>query len=253
MVPPVQLQWAPVGLRGLGCRDTALAHKQVNQGQLKSILRWSGASTHRAHKMRGSARGRMNPYDMRAPCTAIITRALHPKFTPNDLVLATASKDGDTRLWSTESGALLACLVGHTGPVVSLCIPRYGVLVSSSADGTVRSWSLHTGHAQALVDGCAEAGFRWCVRRMPGSFGVHVVATSSLGKASIHSTLPRKHGAQPPRHDLPLPEELQHCANGGGGALKRIVCGFRSETAGCGTWVAVATRAASLHMWYARP
>ena len=52
---------------------------------------------------------------------------------------ASGSKDNKIKVWSYQ-GDLMQELVGHTGPVISLCALEKGEIVSASFDCTVRIW-----------------------------------------------------------------------------------------------------------------
>jgi WD40 repeat protein len=62
-------------------------------------------------------------------------------FAPNGRMLASASEDGTAKLWSLETGELLATYVGHVGPVRGLAFLPDGRLATAGDDRTVRVWN----------------------------------------------------------------------------------------------------------------
>lgn len=65
-------------------------------------------------------------------------------FSPKESLLASAGRDPVVRLWSSESGAQVARLVGHEGMVNSVGFTPDGAhLLSAGRDGTVRTWDIH--------------------------------------------------------------------------------------------------------------
>lgn len=67
-------------------------------------------------------------------------------FSPNGLLLATASDDKTVRLWEVATGAELHTLVGHTWWVRGVAFsPDGATLASASFDGTVKLWDVATG------------------------------------------------------------------------------------------------------------
>ena len=81
-------------------------------------------------------------------------------FSGDGSTLASASRDGTVKLWSVESGELLATLSGHTATVSQVAFaPDDSRIASASWDGTVRIWdatthdTLHTlkGHSDWVL------------------------------------------------------------------------------------------------------
>lgn len=74
-------------------------------------------------------------------------------FSPNGLILASASDDNTVRLWDTSSGNTRRLLEGHTSAVQSVAFAPDGqTLASASDDGTIRLWSVATGaHLATLI------------------------------------------------------------------------------------------------------
>jgi WD40 repeat protein len=59
-------------------------------------------------------------------------------------LLATASDDGNVRIWMAETGELDRTMEGHVGWVRSVCVIAGGertLLASAGADQTVRIWN----------------------------------------------------------------------------------------------------------------
>lgn len=62
-------------------------------------------------------------------------------FPPSGHLMATGGDDGVVRVWDSVSGALVAALKGHTGPVTTVAFSPDGeTLVTGGDDGTVRLW-----------------------------------------------------------------------------------------------------------------
>ncbi|MCE9666405.1 hypothetical protein LY474_01150 [Myxococcus stipitatus] len=68
-------------------------------------------------------------------------------FSPTEPMVATASEDGDVRLWPTDgTGRAFLVLQGHTAPVQSVRFSADGRWVATaSSDGTVCIWNTATG------------------------------------------------------------------------------------------------------------
>jgi WD40 repeat protein len=67
-------------------------------------------------------------------------------FSPNGQIVATASKDGDVRLWDLTTGVQRRTLKGHFGSINAVAFSPDGqMVVSASRDGTVRLWNLASG------------------------------------------------------------------------------------------------------------
>ncbi|HEX4831219.1 MAG TPA: hypothetical protein VH478_09030 [Trebonia sp.] len=64
-------------------------------------------------------------------------------FSPDGALLATASEDGTTRIWSAATGAPRATLTGHDGPVTGVAfLPGGAVAITTSQDGTAMLWDV---------------------------------------------------------------------------------------------------------------
>jgi WD40 repeat protein len=65
----------------------------------------------------------------------------YAEFSPNDRLIATACRDGIARLWDGQTGALIATLKGHQGPVKMAMFSHTGDrVVTASLDRTARVW-----------------------------------------------------------------------------------------------------------------
>ncbi|RYG54074.1 hypothetical protein EON80_32080, partial [bacterium] len=72
-------------------------------------------------------------------------RALTVAFGPDSKQLVLGSRDGAVRLWSNTAESPTRTLVGHHGPVNSVCISQGGTIISAGNDGTVKLWDGESG------------------------------------------------------------------------------------------------------------
>ncbi|GIK65828.1 MAG: hypothetical protein BroJett018_36220 [Chloroflexota bacterium] len=76
------------------------------------------------------------------------------EFSPDGLLIATASEDSTISLWDAITGEEIIILLGHTAPVNSLAFsPDGSLLVSGSDDRSLRVWDLTTGDTLAILNG----------------------------------------------------------------------------------------------------
>jgi WD40 repeat protein len=67
-------------------------------------------------------------------------------FSPDGLILASASNDRTARVWESSTGRLIATLHGHPSWVWSLAFSPDGeVLASGGYDGTIKLWDARRG------------------------------------------------------------------------------------------------------------
>jgi WD40 repeat protein/serine/threonine protein kinase len=75
-------------------------------------------------------------------------------FSPDSLVLATASDDLTAILWEVETGQIVHRLVGHTEFVQDIAYSPDGTMVATAAgDNTVRLWDTTSGQEIAVLEG----------------------------------------------------------------------------------------------------
>ncbi len=75
-------------------------------------------------------------------------------FSPDGLLLASASEDNTVRLWNPQTHVLEATLRGHTDSVSNVAFNFDGsLLASGSADNTIRLWEPNTGTLEATLRG----------------------------------------------------------------------------------------------------
>ena len=85
---------------------------------------------------------------------------LSASFSPDGTLVVTASgydqplNDDTARVWTTQSGALITELKGHTKKVNSASFGPDGKrVVTASADATARVWDTESGTATAVLRG----------------------------------------------------------------------------------------------------
>lgn len=70
------------------------------------------------------------------------------KFSPDSILLASASDDNTIKIWDIKSGREKKTLIGHTNYVTCLSFsPDGNRIVSGSEDNTVRLWDVHGNNA----------------------------------------------------------------------------------------------------------
>jgi WD40 repeat protein len=67
-------------------------------------------------------------------------------YSPDDEYLATASRDGNTKVWNGSSGKEILTLSGHSSDVLSVAFSPNGETIgTASSDRTVKLWDAITG------------------------------------------------------------------------------------------------------------
>jgi WD40 repeat protein len=84
-------------------------------------------------------------------------------FSPDDTRLATASLEGNAKLWDASNGKELLTLSGHAGQVFSIAFSPDGKTVATaSGDRTAKLWDTLTGNALLTLhapDGLTSVAF----------------------------------------------------------------------------------------------
>ena len=85
-------------------------------------------------------------------------------FSPNGARVISASDDGTVRIWDSETGAVLAVLAAHDGPITSARFSSDGLkVVTTSSDLTARVWRTFV-DTQEVVEYFKNAA-PWCMTR----------------------------------------------------------------------------------------
>jgi|GEM_PF-526056 len=88
--------------------------------------------------------------DARVPAAAIKACT----FSPDGARLASASANNTLRLWDTETGIVLASLIGHKDAILACTFSPDGTrIASASADRTLRLWNVATGAEIVTLNG----------------------------------------------------------------------------------------------------
>lgn len=78
-------------------------------------------------------------------------------FSPNGLLVVTASNDKNARIWDVTTGQVLTTLTGHSGEVRCAAFSPDGRrIVTTSNDGTARIWDSANGQPLATLTGHAQ-------------------------------------------------------------------------------------------------
>jgi len=86
-------------------------------------------------------------------------RALSVNFFPDGETVITRSTDGAARTWDAQTGALLAVMPGHDGPVSSAYFSEDGRWIATTAeDGVTRVWEARSGEPIATYEGVGGPG-----------------------------------------------------------------------------------------------
>lgn len=112
-------------------------------------------------------------------------------FSPNSLIVVTASQDGTARVWNADSGELISELVGHSGIVQSVAFhPTQPLILTSGMDRTARLWNAYTGEellsfSPTFPNSNGEAGSN---RLVFDPTGEHVLSVGEDGQLLSWST-----------------------------------------------------------------
>ena len=81
-------------------------------------------------------------------------RIIAAAFSPDGLLVATASLDGTARIWSVKDGNTVATLKGHSDKLTDVMFSADGQsLVTASHDGTARIWSVSDAKEKVVLQG----------------------------------------------------------------------------------------------------
>ncbi|WP_052889574.1 WD40 repeat domain-containing serine/threonine-protein kinase [Thermogemmatispora carboxidivorans] len=105
-------------------------------------------------------------------------------WSPDHVILASASRDQTVRLWDVRTGASLLVYTGHQSEVQALSWSPWGVYIASgSADGFIHIWDADTGQLQRSYQGHKGAvnALAWS----PQSDSVRLASAGDDGSVSI--------------------------------------------------------------------
>lgn len=83
--------------------------------------------------------------------TGISWEPLHLNI--NCVHIASASHDGDIRIWNVKSMTCEKILSGHTDEVTQVIWGGEGLIFSASRDRTIRAWNSNTGKVMRVMEG----------------------------------------------------------------------------------------------------
>ncbi|KAI6160843.1 WD40-repeat-containing domain protein [Pisolithus thermaeus] len=131
---------------------------------------------------------------------------------------ASASDDGDVRIWDTLNGGQVSCLKGHEGAVKSVeYSPDSSYIVSGGSDATIHLWDAVTGFNISTL-----TGHKGCVNSaIFSSDGCNIVSASEDSTLCIWDALENKFLASLNGHSGPVTCDLEtkstvevlHCAS----------------------------------------
>lgn len=91
---------------------------------------------------------------LQVPDEGVYTAVISVAISAGGEWTACGSKDRTARVWNTETGALVATLVGHDGFVTDVSFsPTGNQLWTSSTDGTLRGWDIKSAKPLAVLRG----------------------------------------------------------------------------------------------------
>eukprot|EP00002_Diphylleia_rotans_P011601 TRINITY_DN2288_c0_g1_i1.p1 TRINITY_DN2288_c0_g1~~TRINITY_DN2288_c0_g1_i1.p1 ORF type:complete len:2402 (+),score=445.90 TRINITY_DN2288_c0_g1_i1:75-7280(+) len=125
----------------------------------------------------------------------------------DEVLVASASKDGTIRVCNADTGRDVCVLTGHKGPVTGVCALRRGAessvwLVSSGHDYSVRIWDLSSGTLVKVLDGHTDWATSICPAPASEDGKAVVVSTSRDCTVRLWDVAARVEARQPPGHDM---------------------------------------------------
>ena len=81
-------------------------------------------------------------------------------FNATGSKVVTASADGTSRVYNTQTGACQAILIGHEGEISKVCFNPQGTkILTASSDKTARIWEVESGDCLQVLEGHTDEIF----------------------------------------------------------------------------------------------